>query len=350
MSIVALHQRLVRDSRPSGFAWSPYSVQSALGMVADGARGATRDELAPLLVPARVLAEAQPAAADGWAIANTLWFAADLPVEPAYLAAVSAWPAGRAQEAPFRTNPEAARGTINADVAETTRGLVADLIPPGLLTTDTAAVVANALWLRAGWRHPFHEGATADAPFHAPSGPRDVPTMRGRVSGGYAEADGWHVARLAAAGGVVADVLLPAGDLASAEQGLTPDRLDALLTGPAPAELDLSLPRFRVEGAANLQAPLADLGVRRLFVPGEADLRGIADSRPPLHVSAAVHKAVLQVDERGLEGAAATAVMMETTAAIAAPPVVMRVDRPFLVLVRHLATGVVYFAARVTEP
>jgi serine protease inhibitor len=67
-------------------------------------------------------------------------------------------------------------------------------------------------------------------------------------------------------------------------------------------------------------------------------------------VSAAVHKAVLQVDESGLEGAAATAMMIVPTSASISSPVVVRVDRPFLMLVRHLRTGVVYFAAKVTEP
>jgi serpin B len=360
---VALHQRLVRDVGAAGFVWSPYSVASALGMAAAGARGATRDELAAALAPsaglaalARDLANGQPADGRprdgevGWAVANTLWHDTRVPVEPAYLAAIASWPAGTARTAPFQANPEAARGAINADVEATTQGLIRDLIPRGLITAETGAVLANALWLRAGWRRPFNEHATADAPFHAPSGRREVPTMRGRLSGGYAAAEGWQVVRLPAAGGVVADVLLPDGDLAAAEGSLTPELLGGLLDRPRAAELELHLPRCRVEGSASLVGPLADLGVRRLFTPREADLTGIARTEPPLHVSAAVHKAVLQIDEQGLEGAAATAVIMEPTAAIISAPVVVRVDRPFLLLVRHVRTGVVYFAARVTEP
>jgi serpin B len=169
------------------------------------------------------------------------------------------------------------------------------------------------------------------------------------VPGSYAAAHGWQVVRLPAAGGVVAEVLLPDGDLATAERGLTPALLGELLDLPRNAELELSLPRFRVEGAASLLEPLAGLGVRRLFTTA-ADLTGIARTEPPLYVSAAVHKAVLRVDEQGLEGAAATAVIMVLTAMIVSTPVVVRVDRPFLVLVRHERSGVVYFAARITEP
>jgi serpin B len=355
---VALHRRLARDSAGAGFVWSPYSVTSALAMVAAGARGPTHAELAALLAPsaelaalAQALADGQPGddADAGWAVANTLWHEAGLPVERAFRDAVAGWPAGNARPASFRADPEAARAAINADVEQVTRGLVRDLVPRGVINIDTRAVLANALWLRAAWRRPFSAHATVDAPFHAPSGARDVPTMRGRRSGGYAAADGWQVIRIPAANGVVADVLLPDGALAAAEQDLTPARLAGLLDRPRSAELELSLPRFRVEGAADLKPALADLGVRRLFTDA-ADLTGIARTQPPLYVSAAVHKAVLHIDESGLEGAAATALMIELTSAAASPPVVVRVDRPFLVLVRHLRTGVVYFAASVTEP
>jgi serine protease inhibitor len=58
------------------------------------------------------------------------------------------------------------------------------------------------------------------------------------------------------------------------------------------------------------------------------------------------------VDEAGLEGAAATALMMVRAAAMLAPPRPLegKVDRPFLVLIRHQASGAVYFLARVTQP
>jgi serpin B len=61
---------------------------------------------------------------------------------------------------------------------------------------------------------------------------------------------------------------------------------------------------------------------------------------------------VLTVDEAGLEGAAATAMMMTRLAAVGPPPrpVRVRVDRPFLVLVRHRPSGALYFLARVTDP
>jgi serpin B len=79
----------------------------------------------------------------------------------------------------------------------------------------------------------------------------------------------------------------------------------------------------------------------------DADLSGI--SPVPLAVEAVLHESVLEIDEQGLEGAAATAVMMRL-ASLPSPGVELTVDRPFLFLVRHAATGVVYFVARVSSP
>ncbi len=57
------------------------------------------------------------------------------------------------------------------------------------------------------------------------------------------------------------------------------------------------------------------------------------------------------VDEAGLEGAAATAMMMRLTAIVREPePVRVEVDRPFLFLVRHRDSGALYFLARITDP
>jgi serpin B len=71
---------------------------------------------------------------------------------------------------------------------------------------------------------------------------------------------------------------------------------------------------------------------------------------PRLVVDEVVHQAVLRVDEQGLEGAAATAVTMRLTSMVIDEPIVVEVNRPFLLLVRHAETGVVYFFTRVVEP
>lgn len=356
---LALHRQLAADPARS-VAWSPYSVASALGVVAAGAGGRTRDELTAALGDLDALAadlaaaaamRATPDATARIGVANTLWADLRLPVADAYLSAVKSWPGGAARGADFRGDPEGVRQEINADVERTTHGLIADLIPAGLLGRDTRAAVVNALWLRASWLKPFDRGGTRPQPFRTPGGPVEVPTMRTTRSLSYAHRDGWTVVTVPAGEGVVADVLLPDGELAAAEAALDAPRLHALLTGTAPREVALELPKVTVRGQVSLVEPLSAVGIRTLFGPA-ADLSGVTGGKEGLTIDAAVHKAVLTLDETGLEGAAATAMMMTRLAALGTPPrpVPVRVDRPFLLLIRHRPTHALYFLARVTDP
>jgi serine protease inhibitor len=81
----------------------------------------------------------------------------------------------------------------------------------------------------------------------------------------------------------------------------------------------------------------------------DADFSGITAAER-VWIDQVVHQAVLDVDEQGFEGAAATALMMRTVSFDVGRPVEFRVDRPFLVVVRHARTGAMFFSARVTDP
>jgi serpin B len=283
------------------------------------------------------------------AVSNTLWAEDGLPLVSGFVDELARWPGGTVRLAPFTTDPEQARQKINGDVAETTRGLIPELLTPGSVQPSTVAALVNALYLRTRWLERFTEGQTQPRPFHAVAGTRDVPTMRLQAEVGYATREGWQVLALPAAGGVEAVVLLPDGELPAAEAGLDAATLAALLDATDRTHVDLSLPRLRVSVTVDLQQPLEALGVHRLFTPGEADLSGLTPANA--YVSEAVHQAVLQIDEEGLEGAAATAMMIRLTAFVPPPrPVVVRVDKPFLLLVRHRHSGAAYFFARVVEP
>jgi serpin B len=81
-----------------------------------------------------------------------------------------------------------------------------------------------------------------------------------------------------------------------------------------------------------------------------ADFSGI-DPQRRLAISAVVHKAFVDVAERGTEAAAATGVTMHSLAMrMPEQPVVFRADHPFLFLIRDTGTGVAFFIGRLTNP
>ncbi|HKN97998.1 MAG TPA: serpin family protein [Pseudonocardiaceae bacterium] len=357
-------QRALAGSADTTSCWSPYSVASALGLAATGARGATRDELVTLLMgdsgadlaahgamllEGASIAENHPRNPPELDVANTMWHDRHVRIRPEFAHELAAWPNGATRDAPFGTDPDGARRMINADVAETTRGLIPGLLGPGSIKPDTGATLVNALYLKAAWNEKFPENATAPMPFHGPAHTSDVPAMRLRKRIAYAATGGWQIVTLPAAGDLHGIILLPDNDLAAAESTLDAGTLADLLAAPAPRLLDLHLPRFRARAKAKLGSALRGLGVRTMF-SDDADFAGVSDT--PLAVDSVEHEAVLTIDERGLEGAAATAVTMRVLAMHRdlSQPIEVKVDRPFLFLVRHRLSGAVYFLARVVAP
>ena len=118
--------------------------------------------------------------------------------------------------------------------------------------------------------------------------------------------------------------------------------------GTFPYAVQLSLPKFGLDTRASLNTSLAAMGMRDAFDPGAADFSGMtAEDR--LFISFVIHQANIDVDEKGTEAAAATAVMM-TAAAAPAEPVQLTIDRPFIYALRDLDTGAILFLGRVAAP
>jgi len=345
--------------------WSPFSVASALALVARGAGGVTRDELLALLLGdksaeiedlVRLLGRAEDVAVPGGpgeppeiAVANTLWTDKRVQVQREFAKALKAMPSGAVRSAPFQNDPDAARDMINRDVAQTTHDLVPELLSRGVVGPDTVATLVNALYLKMAWRTRFVEEATEPRDFHTSDGPKRVPMMfvRGKADAfGYGKIPGWQVVRVRTAGKVDAYVLLPDAELPAVNAAT----LATLLEAPTNAPVNLHLPKLRLQLQAELSGVLDRLGAGTMFTDA-ADLTGISDD-PPLAVQAVVHEAVLKVDEQGFEGAAATAVTMRALSVMRPPEkaVEVRVDRPFLFVVAHQDTGIVYFSAKVVDP
>jgi len=65
-----------------------------------------------------------------------------------------------------------------------------------------------------------------------------------------------------------------------------------------------------------------------------------------LKIDDTYHKAFVSVDEAGTEAAAATAVVIVPPAL----PLEVRLDRPFLFMIRDIETGAILFLGRVVNP
>jgi serine protease inhibitor len=343
---------------------SPWSVSSALAVLAPGVGERARQEIEQALAAgtstddavaelasgaAKVARHAAPGDDSVLAVANTLWVDDNRTPVSHFLQQLEQWPGAALRFAPMMTDPDGVRTAINADVARTTRGLIKEILPKGSVTSDDRAVIVNALYLLAGWIDRFDAARTSDEPFHAPSGQRDAPTMRGAREAAYAH-DAWEYLALPLWRDLKAEILLPPTGTAGKNvvQGLDGTVLVELRRQATNHRVDVHLPRFRVEWGNTLIPALQALGVHRIF--HEPVLTGIVVEQSFLWIAGAFHAAFLRVDERGIEGAAATALVVRGIAYRWLPVVEMRVDRPFFLLVTHRGTGAVIFLAYVAEP
>ena len=248
---------------------------------------------------------------------------------------------------------EQARRTINAWVEEQTRDKIKDLLKPEHVTPNTVLVLTNAIYFKALWDMPFPAKSTHPDDFQPTTGARvrvDMMNQTDRFR--YFDEGSFQALELPYKGNTLAMVVFlpksPDG-LAAFESSLTPAKLDAWLAKLSSRKVQVSLPKFRLTGEFGLNDALSALGMPDAFHPGKADFSGMTGTRD-LAISAVVHKAFVEVEEKGTEAAAATAVVMARSLAIAAPPPVFRADHPFFFLIRDLRNGSILFLGRLVRP
>jgi serpin B len=386
-----LYAKLAAEKQGENLCFSPYSISTALTMTWAGARGQTAAEMeAVLRLPTRELAEhlapAQPGGVAPWrkipgwppqrlhaamaaltgglnaagkdggvqlSIANALWGQKGHPFLAEFLALNKASYGAGLETVDFAGDTETARKTINAWVEKQTQEKVKDLLRPGVLGELTRLVLTNAIYFKGQWQEPFDPAKTEDRPFKLGGG-RSVlaPTMKLHTHFEYAQGDDFQAVELPYRGGrLVMLVLLPDRDdgLSELEKRLTAEMLAGLKL--ARTDPVVQLPRFALTCDFRLDAQLKALGMIDAFAPGKADFSGIDGVKPPsadpLFIAAALHKAFVEVNEKGTEAAAATAILEAGNGH--APPA-FTADHPFLFLIRDRETGAILFLGRVTNP
>ncbi len=365
--------RLLSAERAENLFYSPYSISIALAMTYAGARSETEQQMAKAmhftlsqerLHPAfnaldqvfANLGQAPQGSAAGTPfrlrIANALWGQQGFEFLGEFLDTLAQNYGAGLRLVDFSSNPEAARQTINQWVSDQTEQKIKDLIPQGAIDPLTRLVLTNAIYFNAAWQYPFQEDATTEEPFTLLSGAKvNVPMMKLQKSLLYAASEDYQLVSLPYEGGnFEMVVILPAiGQFETLQAKLTPDWLAQALDARQFQTVHLSLPKFNFDSDFSLVNALSTLGMPIAFQPDQADFSGM-DGQRDLYIGEVLHKAYVNVDEAGTEAAAATAVIMELTAAMPEQPVTMTVDRPFLFLIREVQNGALLFVGQVLQP
>ncbi len=334
---------------------SPISVEFALAIAAEGAKGQTFREMVSVLHLPEDSSVRRPAFARLYnllnresevtiELANALWLRPDFHPRSEYMSTVR-----RYYPADVYNTLDPAR--INAWVSERTHGKIDKIVEN--LPKDIVMVITNAVYFHGHWAGKFDPKNTRKEVFHTPSGDKNVDMMHDRREVFYYEDTNVQAVLLPYEDAdFVMLIVLPRGDVDKCLERLSAERLEAILSAMRKEDTVLYIPKFEVESnVIPLDGYLWNMGMRTVFTPA-ADLSGIWGKPGDLYIDKVLHRTYVRVDEKGTEAAAATAVGVAISALpLERPqPKIFRVDHPFLFFIMDRESNTVLFAGKIVDP
>jgi serpin B len=356
--------------------FSPESISTALAMAYAGARGSTASEMAATLhftLPPDRLHPAMGAllgnlngAHTGYQlrVADALWAQKDYAFLDDFLKLTASNYGAGFHPVDFKAAPDAVRLTINQWVEKQTDDKIKDLLPPRSVSSATRLVLTNAIYFKGDWQTQFDKASTKDEDFHLPvtqtvatqstAQTIKAPLMHIEDKFRYFNGGTFQALDIPYKSGELSMIVLLPNDstgLPALEQSMTAANVQQWLNQLRPGQkVILTLPRFKMTRQFELSNTLGALGMVQAFQPGKADFSGMTGQRD-LWISAAIHKAYIDVNEEGTEAAAATAIAMRPMAMQREqPPIFFRADHPFVFLIRDNLSSSILFMGRVTDP
>ena len=360
--------------------FSPYSIQSAMGMLLLGCRSQTAKQIWEVVFPNssvdvhhdfNILINRLTVGNQSFNLknvtlnqANRLYIKDGFKLADSFMAKTKRCYKSTSVEIDFASDG-VARKEINGWVERVTQNKIQNIIPKGFLDSNTRLVLVNAIYFLGTWASPFNKTYTFVDPFivHDISNSENAVTQSIDVDMmyqmGYFEicdvkAMDARALRMNYTGGQLSMVfILPNNKhgLEEAHKNLKHFDFAACFERKPmrhTKEVHLFIPRFAVEKEYVLNDVLKQLGVIDVFNEQEADLSGISNDER-LFVSAILQKAFLEVDEVGSEAAAATAVIA-TTISAKLEHTVFKCNHPFMFVIAENDFGSVLFAGHVTNP
>lgn len=338
---------------------SPFSISVALSMTMNGADGSTRNAImetlrsnglspeiinnsykdlsqALLSIDKRVLLT----------IANSVWTENKFPVKKQFSDILSEYYSADTKS--FNIADPAVPAEINNWIEGKTNGLIKNMV--GELSDQTVMLLINAIYFKGKWNSQFDKSKTVPEPFYKPGGENpEVPMMKQKSDFKAYKGDVFVLAEFPyGQGNFVMDVILPEDNngIDNLIQTMKDADFNNMLSGLHQTEIDLSLPRFKYGYKKQLNEILTDMGMGIAFTDN-ADFSEISDLR--VLISKVLHQAFIETNEEGTEAAAATVVQFVSTSTPAAP-LVLRLDHPFLYIIRETTTNSILFMGRVSDP
>ena len=352
---VKMADMLSAEASGKNIMFSPTSLNFALGMIAEGAKGETKEILDDYLGTNDFAAYAKEYLdkinayntedeSYGYQskvkIADAVWVDNGLTLQEKFKNTVSD-SFGAEVEAVDFSAAEKTCDVINSWCNKNTEGLIPKIITPDLINDNTGLCLTNSLYFESGWSgEPWNVSDTEES-----FGEKEKTKYMTCTGDRYYEND-----KATAFGRDYANGLSFIGILPNDEGDFNLEDLDIgglLKSNPEYDEVDCKMPKLNFETSTVLNDMLSSLRLDNLF-SSNADFSGIADQN--VNVDTILQKTKLELDENGTRAAAVTAVTMECMSAPAEnEPIIKTVEltRPFAFLIYDRSNDEILFIGKV---
>lgn len=328
---------------------SPLSMEMMLAMIANGANGATKQEIekalglstADLNAYLKDYMNGMPNSDTAFAkLANSIWVDNGYAVKKPFLQTNADYYGAEIYQTKFDGK---ALEEINNWVSKNTDGMIPEILeefPP-----NSVMALINTVLFDAEWKNGYR-GSTENV-FTTEGGQKrkvqflnqteEVAYIETEYETGFAKPykDGFYnfVALLPTEGTSLDDYI----------SGLTTERVRGFWnTGYT--RVETSIPAFEIEYEADMESILKSLGMKTLLSDA-ADLSGIGNN---LLVGEVKHKTAIMLDKSGTKAAAVSATV-KTMKGMSSKPPVVTLDRPFVYMIVDNTTGLPIFIGSVTD-
>jgi len=348
--------------RDSNVFVSPLSASFALGMTMNGAAGTTYDEMRSALR----FGTASLASIDSgykslitlltgldssttMRVANSIFYRTGFPFNQSFLTDAATWFDAEVKSQNFADEP-ATLSAVNGWANQKTNGRIPKVLDR--VDPDDVMYLMNAIYFKGAWREKFDATLTRDLPFHpATGGDQSAKLMFRQGKMAYAETEAFQAVDLAYGdSSFTMTVLLPktGNSVETVAASLTPETWQSLTSRFAVREVALHLPKITFSWKRKLIDDMRAQGMRAAFVPDGADFTRMSTSMgKKLFISLLQQNTFVAIDEEGTEAAAVTIVGIGVTSA---PVIVtMRVDRPYIFVIRERHSGTVLFMGKIAR-
>ena len=352
---VKMIDMLSTEASGKNIMFSPTCLNFALGMIAEGAKGETKEVLSAYLGTSdfasyakeyldKIQAYNTEDESYGYQskvkIADAVWMDDGLTLQEKFKNTVSNSFGAEVKAVDFSATEETC-DIINSWCDKNTEGLIPKIITPDLINDNTGLCLTNSLYFESGWSgEPWNVSDTEEN-----FGKIEKTKYMTCTGDQYYEND-----KSTAFGRDYANGLSFIGILPNDEGDFTLEDLDIsglLKSNPEYDAVDCKMPKLNFETSTVLNDMLSNLGLDNIF-SSNADFSGIADQN--VNVDTILQKTKLELDENGTKAAAVTAVTMECmSAAVEDEPIIKTVEltRPFAFLIYDRNNDEVLFIGKV---